>query len=310
MRALRTIVRPGSRIALPAAALLLAAVAAAPAGAASAPTGIYSGMGTCPLASAAMQNPDNGAVGCVVAVVNGGSFTIGATVVTLPSTSPITARFGAFWPNNGPIVSFPDGSGAEVFSTVAPTDGKELTAAPIDVPIPGLANFFPGVTSAITQVELAGPITAFAPLADGENFPLFELPIKLHLENVFLGPNCYVGSTSAPILLEPTSGTTAPPAPNKPIAGDPGAISIQGDPNGFSAAVVGFAGASLVDNSAAVPGATGCGLFGALDGIVDSLFKLPSAAGHNTVVFANVNTSLAVDASISDLSSAISASEK
>ena len=44
------------------------------------------------------------------------------------------------------------------------------------------------------------------------------------------------------------------------------------------------------------------------DGIVDALFKLPSAAGHNTVVFSNVNTSLAVDTSISDLSSAISAS--
>lgn len=309
MRALRYIARPGARLAVPAAALLLAAAAAAPAGAASAPTGIYSGMGSCPLAAAAMQNPDNGAVGCVVAVVNGGSFTIGGTVVTLPASSPITAKFGAYWPNNGPTVTFPDGSSAEIFSTVAPTDGKELTAAPIDVPIPGLANFWPGVTSAITQVELAGPITAFAPLADGENFPLFELPVKLHLENVFLGPNCYVGSTSAPIVLEPTSGTTSPPAPNTPISGNPGAISIQGDPNGFSAAVVGFGGASLVDNALAVPGATGCGPFGAFDWIVDSLFKLPSAAGHNAVVFANVNTSLAVDTSISDLSGAISASE-
>ena len=297
------------RAAVPAAAALLAVAIAGPVSAATAPTGIYSGMGTCPLASAAMQNPDNGAVGCVVAVVNGGSFTIGATVVTIPSSSPITAKFGVYWPNNGPMATFPDGSASEIFSTVAPTDGQELTAAPIQVPIPGLANFWPGVTSAFAQVELAGPITAFAPLADGENYPLFKLPIKLHLQNALLGPNCFVGSNSAPIVLEPTSGTTAPPAPNTPITGDPGSIGIQGDPHGFGAAVVGFTGASLVDNSAAVPGANGCGPFGAFDWIVDSIFKLPSAAGHNAVVFSDVDTSLAVDTSISDLSSAISASQ-
>jgi len=297
------------RVGVPIGALVLAAVGAGPVSAATAPTGIYSGMGTCPLASAAMQDPNNGAVGCVVAVVNGGSFTIGGTVVTIPSSSPITAKFGAYWPNNGPMATFPDGSASEIFSTVAPTDGNELSSAPIEVPIPGLANFWPGVTSAFAQVELAGPITDFAPLADGENYPLFKLPIKLHLQNALLGPNCFVGSNSAPIVLEPTSGTTAPPAPNTPITGDPGSIAIQGDPNGFSAAVVGFSGARLVDNALAVPGANGCGPFGAFDGIVDSIFKLPSAAGHNAVVFSNVDTSLAVDTSISDLSSAISASE-
>ena len=266
MRVLSKTVLP--RLGIPAGAVLLAVAVAGPVSAATAPTGIYSGMGTCPLASATMQDP-----------------------------------------NNGPTATFPDGSSSEIFSTVAPTDGNELSSTPIEVPIPGLADFWPGVTSAFAQVELAGPITDFAPLADGENFPLFKLPIKLHLQNALLGPNCFVGSNSAPIVLEPTSGTTAPPAPNKPISGNPGTIGIQGDPNGFGAAVVGFTGASLVDNSLAVPGANGCGPFGAFDWIVDSIFKLPTAAGHNAVVFSNVNTSLAVDTSISDLSSAISASE-
>jgi hypothetical protein len=177
------------------------------------------------------------------------------------------------------------------------------------VAIPGLANFWPGVTSAITQIELAGPVTDFAPLAAGEDYPLFQLPIKLHLENVFLGPNCYVGSDSAPVVLQPTSGTTNPPAPNKPVSGNPGTISIQADPNGFSDAVVGFSGASLVDNSFAVPGASGCGLFGLFDPVIDSLFGLPSAAGHNTVTFASVQSSIAVDSSASDLAGAIAASE-
>lgn len=293
----------------PAAALLVGALCAGPAAAASAPTGLYAGMGTCPLNSAALRNTNNAELGCTVSTVSGGSFTIGSTVVDIPSSSPITVSFGVYWQNNGPSVTFPDGNVADLFSTVAPVGGPELSAQPLDVPIPGLANFWPGVTSAITQIELAGPITNFAPLAAGENYPLFQLPIKLHLENLFLGPSCYVGSNSAPILLQPTSGTTSPPAPNQPISGDPGTIDISPDPNGFGDAVLGFTGASLVDNSAAVPGASGCGPFGAFDGIVDSLFGLPSAAGHNTVRFANVNASIAIDTSAPDLASAIAASE-
>jgi hypothetical protein len=293
----------------PAAALLVAAVCAGPAAAAGAPTGIYAGMGTCPLNAAALHNANDAEVGCTVSTVSGGSFTIGSTVVQIPASSPITVAFGVYWENNGPTVTFPDGNVANIFSTVAPVGGAELTANPIDVPIPGLANFWPGVTSAITQIELAGPITDFAPLAAGENYPLFDLPIKLHLENVFLGPDCYVGSNSAPVTLEPTSGTTSPPAPNKPISGNPGTININPDPNGFSDAVLGFSGASLVDNSFAVPGASGCGLFGAFDGIVDSLFGLPTSAGHNAVQFSSVSASIAIDSSATDLASAIAASE-
>lgn len=304
----------GRRLRAAAAALgagsLIAAAGAAPASAATAPGGPYAGMGTCPLSSPALQNPDDGAVGCVVAVVDGGSFTIGSQVVTIPASAPVTTEFGVYWPNNGPVVSFPDGNSAEVFSTVAPTDGKELTAAPIDVPIPGIANFWPGVTSAITQIEPAGPVSGFTPLAAGESYPVFKLPIRLHLENAFLGPDCYVGSASAPIVLEPTTGTTSPPPPNKPITGDPGTIGFGNDPNGYGDAIVGFTGATLVDNSLAVPGASGCGPFGGFDWIVDLLFGLPSAAGHNAVTFKGVNTTLAVDTSISDLTGAITASEK
>ena len=292
-------------------ALLLALAAAGPASAAgarsAAPTGLYSGMGTCPTASAQLQDADNGEVGCVVATIGGGSMTIGG--VTVPLTSTITTKFGIYWPQNGPTASFPDGNSASIFSTVTPTDGNELSTAPLDVPIPGLSNYVSGVTSAIVQVQLAGPITAFTPLADGENYPLFQLPLKFHLLNVFLGLNCYVGSNSDPILLQPTTGTTAPPTPNTPITGDAGTVSLNTDPNGHSDFIVGFSGATLVDNSFAVPAATGCGIGGSLDWLVDLLFGLGSAAGHNTASLTGVSTSLAVDSSISDLTAAIAASE-
>lgn len=284
------------------------ASSAAARAAAAQPTGLYAGMGTCPLHSAALQDANDGEVGCVVATIGGGSVTIGG--ITVPLTSTMTAKFGAYWPDNGPTVSFPDGNSAEVFSTVAPTDGNELSSAPLDVPIPGLSNWFPGVTSAIVQVQLAGPITDFTPLADGEDYPLFKLPLKFHLLNVFLGANCYVGSASAPILLAPTTGTTSPPSPNTPITGNAGTVSLNSDPNGYGTLVVGFSGASLVDNAFAVPAASGCGIAGSLDWLVDLLFGLGSAAGHNTAILSNVDTSLAADSSVTDLTSAITASEQ
>jgi hypothetical protein len=292
-----------------AAALLLALGISGPASAASGgqPSGYYSGMGTCPTAGAQLQNANDGSVGCVVATIGGGSMTIGG--VTVPLTSTMTAKFGAYWLNNGPTVTFPDGNETSIFSTVAPTDNNELSSAPLDVPIPGLANFFPGVTSAIVQVQLAGPITNFAPLAIGENYPLFQLPLKFHLLNVFLGLNCYVGTSSDPILLQPTTGTTAPPSPAQPITGDPGTVNLGSDPNGYSDLVVGISGATLVDNSFAVPSASGCGIAGSLDWLVDLLFGLGSAAGHNSATLTGVSTNLAIDTSVSDLTAAIKASE-
>lgn len=292
-----------------AAAVALVAVAATPSAAATGqPSGPYTGMGTCPTSSTQMQDPDQAVVGCVVATIGGGGFTVGSTRVNF--SSPMTVTFGVTWAKGGPTVTFPDQTTAELFSTVTPTDGEELRAGPLDVPIPGLSNFWPGVTSAIVLIEPAGPITDFAPLSAGENYPLFRLPIKMHLLNAFLGPDCYVGSDSTPIMLSPTAGTTDPPPPNQPVKGSSGTISLARDPDGFAANIVGFSNATLDDNALPVPGATGCGLFGTADWIVNSLFGLPSAAGHNAITLSSVTTSLAVDFSDSDLTNAINATRK
>jgi hypothetical protein len=281
------------KVGLPATLAALAlATAAVPAGAAT-PQGSYAGMGDCPLSSSAMTNASNPQVGCVYSVTNGGSVTIGSITVAL--TAPIILQFGTYWPAAQPVVSFPDGSSANVYSTVAPADGKELVASPLQVPIPGIANIIPGVTSVYAQVEIAGPITDFVPLATGETYPVFHLPIKLHLINALLGLSCYVGSNSHPIMLEP-------------IATDPGTIGVDADPNGYSSIVASFTGATLTDSTVSVPGASGCGLLGTLDGLVDLAFGVPSAAGGNTVTFSPNNTSFALDSTAADLRSAIAAS--
>jgi hypothetical protein len=256
--------------------------------AAAAPAGIYAGMDRCPLTAPALRDPADLQVGCVVSVTRGGRFTIGATTVAL--TEPITLQFGVYWPAGAPTVEFPDGTVANVFSTVPPATGKVLTTTPLQVPIPGLANFLPGVTSVFAQVETAGPITDFVPLAIGEAYPVFRLPIRLHLYNALFGLRCTIG----PISLQP-------------VITDPGTVDLAADPNGFDASVVSFTGARLADERLAVPAADGCGLGGSLDRVIDAVFGLPSPAGHNAVVFSPTNTSLAVDASLDDLTKALAA---
>ncbi|GAA4588228.1 hypothetical protein BJY16_008491 [Actinoplanes octamycinicus] len=292
-----------SRVLVAVAAIL--ALTASPARAAAG--GAYAGLDNCPLTSATMKDPTNLQVGCVHSVTNGGSVTIGSNVV--PLTTPITLQFGVYWPADAPTREFPDGTVANVYSTVPAAKGKTLIAKPLQVSIPGIANIIPGVTSVFAQVELAGSITEFVPLATGENTPVFVLPIKLHLYNALFGTRCYIGSDTSPIRFSPTTGTTSPPAPNQPVTGDPGTLDVVPDPNGFETLGVGFTGATLVDNAYSVPKANGCGLIpGSLDGLINLAFGLPSAAGRNAVVFSGNNTTFALSPSLADLTGALAAS--
>jgi hypothetical protein len=266
----------------------------------------YDGLENCPLTSATMKDPTNLQVGCVRSVTNGGSVTIGSNVV--PFDSPITVQFGVYWPASGPTREFPDGSVANVYSTVPAARGKTLVAKPLQVAIPGIANIIPGVTSVFAQVELAGPITDFVPLATGENTPVFVLPVKLHLYNALFGAKCYIGSDSSPITFSPTTGTTSPPPPNKPVTGDSGTITIEPDANGYQTLGVGLTGATLLDNAYAVPKANGCGLLpGSLDALINLAFGLPSAAGRNAVAFSDNDTTIALSPSLDDLTQALAA---
>jgi hypothetical protein len=107
------------------------------------------------------------------------------------------------------------------------------------------------------------------------------LPVKVHLINSVLGNNCYVGSTSNPIVLKLTTGTTSPPLPNKPITGKEPEVAFD------ESGIITAKNAEFVDNSFAAPGASGCvlTLFGfipiSINGLVNSQSGLPAAAGTN-----------------------------
>jgi hypothetical protein len=141
-----------------------------------------------------------------------------------------------------------------------------------------------GFTGVNATVELAKPASAvkigFLNLLFEEGVAT-ELPVKIHLENPFFGSSCYIGSSTTPVTLKLTTGTTSPPPPNTPISGHLGTVTENAE-NTFSA----ITGNKQVDNSFAAPGTNGCGgLFSFLvDPFVSSVVGVPSAAGHNTAV--------------------------
>jgi len=98
--------------------------------------------------------------------------------------------------------------------------------------------------------------------------------VKVKLENPLLGSECYIGSNSSPITINLTTGATV----GGPT-GKPGTLTTSEE--GELATI---SGVSLVSNTFSAPGASGCGLFGLLDGIINEKLGLPSAAGKNVAV--------------------------
>jgi hypothetical protein len=108
------------------------------------------------------------------------------------------------------------------------------------------------------------------------------MPIKLELSNPLIGPSCRIGTDANPVRVLLTVGTTNPPAPNRPISGSHGELSLLSDGS------LGFLGNVNVDNSFSIPGASYCGLgLGLINTVLNAKLKLPSAGGNNEMVIGN-----------------------
>jgi hypothetical protein len=251
----------------------------------------YQDMDTCPVTAPLLTAADNLQVGCVHSEVGGGTFRIGD--YSVPIGAPMKLNWGIRWSSAAPTVDIL-GSTANVYDTAGPAGGPLLDAPVTEAPLPGLANFWPGVTSADIKVEPAGPIRNFVPLAVGSDHPLFEMPIKLKVIHPLLGSRCYVGSDANPIVLRASS----PGAPE---------MAVEADPNGHETVVLKVTNGTLTDTAVAIPGASRCGLLGLGESnwIVNSLFDLPAGAGENAVTFTDVDTSIAIDGSLASLTEAL-----
>ncbi|MCU1675449.1 MAG: hypothetical protein JWM93_207 [Frankiales bacterium] len=249
---------------------------------AAAPTGDFVNFKYCPYTNPAVSS-------CVYSKITSGSFKLGNANVPITASTPITLQGGIGqenYPNGAPF--FPAVGAPSLSPTKLKVPGGLIGLVDTGGFGGFLISLFNAAVASVNDVyataEPAG-LPGFYPtqiLFTGEQ-PGLKLPIRVHLENPFLGSNCYIGSTSNPIVLKLQSGTTAPPPPNTPISGSFGSTTFN------SAFTVGTTvGLKLVDNSFAAPAATGCG-FLPLDMLlitaaVNLKEGLPSAAGKNTAI--------------------------
>ncbi len=245
------------------------------------PTGDYAPFADCPL-----SNPS--VTACIVASTTSGEFTVGKK--TVPINKTITLQGGTIENPETGALTFVGAENGETLSKTAlyVPGGLFGIKAPESWPAEAKEKFNKMINEGLTGVtettELAKPASDIGISTNNliaEEGVALSLPVKVKLSNVFLGSSCYVGSESDPIVLNLTTGTTSPPAPNKPIKGNRGEIEFKDEYN-----IVVLSGGSLVDNAFAAPEATGCGgSFSKLvDPLVDSVFGVPAAAGHNTAI--------------------------
>jgi hypothetical protein len=218
-----------------------------------------------------------GVIGCVVSYTTSGEFHLGNKTVPINKTITLQGGLTKSSPNLVPAA-----------------DGNTLSHTALQLP-GGLIGIelLPPLTEVNATAELAGPVALSLGNFFTRSGPAVSLPLKVKLDNPSLGNACFVGSDSSPVEPKLTTGTTSPPSPGKPITGSAGTIEYGG-----AGTIVIVSGATLVDNTFAVPGANGCGGLLALliDPGVDLIAGLPAAAGHNTAVlnstFENVSSAL------------------
>jgi hypothetical protein len=242
--------------------------------------GNYTKFALCPF-----KNPE--AFKCIYSVTESGEVILGKK--TVPIEKAVTLQGG---------YALPDKEGLSKF--VAPTSGLALSKAAQNVP-GGLAGIVPeasspplvkalikfffenkltGLTSTLELAKSPSEIkVGEIHLAEEEGIAL-KLPVMVHLENPFLGKNCFVGSSGSPITWNLTTGITAPPKPNNPISGFVGKGEFLEEGRIFV-----LKETKLVDNAWSAPKASGCGgiLSFLVNPIIDSQLGT-TTAGNNTAI--------------------------
>lgn len=258
-----------------AAVLLLALAPTAPA----AQTDQYDPFTACPTDHPALNDPAAGDAICV-AGSGLGQLTIGDRSLDLGRVGIQVATIGLG--KDDPHCPQPGACFGQVPGTTTVEDSPSV----FRVGPPGNPKGNPGKGQALQlkiTLERAGDISALSPgFLFGAPLPLFQLPVKLHVEAPWLGDDCYVGSNQNPIVLAPF------------VVGPPANFEFGGDPNGFRVETVTLDDMPLADKAVAIPRAQGCGHGGArsdakADAKVDDLLGLPSPAGSNTMLFAHTD---------------------
>jgi hypothetical protein len=217
--------------------------------------------------------PINLGKACTYAETLSGEFKMGSKQV--PITTPVILQGGLAYLGTETLPLIPPRFGAEAMSKSTQTIPGGLT---------GLTELIGGPVYATAEIAGApSDVLVTAVFLGFGHDTAVQLPIKVHLENPILGPNCYIGSDANPIVLHLTDGTTKPPPGTEPISGKIG--TNEGRDKGR---LITFINNTLVDNTFPVPAATGCGTGFLLEPIITAAVNLdaglPAAAGKNVAV--------------------------
>jgi hypothetical protein len=267
----RSIVVMAMMLALPLVALSAASSATAQ------PKGEYAAFAECPTSNVELA-------GCIVARAEGGaggSITFGTQTVPILNTQTLQGGF------------IEEESGAMKFVAAANGDTLTKTAQKVPGGLSGLVNcteisnkterenceaiFENKITGVYATVELAAPASDIGlneENLEAEMGTALSLPVKIKIENPLLGNECYIGSNASPLIVELTTGTSGS------LKGKLGTIGSRAE-----GGILVISDNSLVNNTVAVPGATGCGgsFSSIIDKIVDARLAIPAAAPTNKV---------------------------
>jgi hypothetical protein len=244
------------------------------------PTGEFTDFKYCPY-----NTP--GVVSCLYSKTTSGSFKLGNATVPITDATPIVLQGGLGGEPDGTTPWF-NAVGADTLvktrlKVPGGLAGLVDTGGLTGLLISALNAAIAAENDVYATAELVGPVQFSLANAITTEGVAVTLPIRVHLENPFLGSSCYVGSSSDPVTLNLITGTTAPPPPNTPISGNPGDLVQSAD-----TFVMTTFGIKLVDNAFAAPAATNCGIT-FLDRLlvtpaVNLKEGLPAAAGKNAAI--------------------------
>ncbi|MDT0611807.1 hypothetical protein [Streptomyces lancefieldiae] len=285
----------GTRLATTTAVLGTALAAFATTGTATAaaaqPNGEWAPFTRCPVDAPAMLDADGLArtPQCVVSTSPNGSIKLGKTTVVTGRTN---LQMGVVQNSDGTSSVVAPPAGAIIADSATVPGGLLGLMCPSNIPaITTICEQLSNSTlNKITAtVESVGAPYDFDQTAGIlTDLPIVAIPVRIHLENPFLGSKCYIGTKSDPIVLRPRN-LEYPEFGMSFFKGD-GTVTEDGEMSRIN-----LIGATQNDSTFAVPGASGCGLglLGIIDAAVNAKTGLPSAAGNNSLTLNDTRTHLA-----------------
>jgi hypothetical protein len=246
-------------------------------------TGNYTRFAQCPYSNLEV-------IKCIISITESGEVVLGNKKVPIEKAVTLQGGYGTvgedefskfFAASNGiTLAKVPQNVPGGLLGIVPEASSPALVKALIKF---FLENSLTGVNATLELAKTASDIRVSENNLAAEEGAALELPVKVHLENPFLGKNCFVGSSSSPLLWKLTTGTTKPPAPNSPITGSVGEAKFLEEGR-----ILETKNSKFVDNAWSAPGPSGCG--GILSFLVTPIISAQlgtTTAGHNTAILVN-----------------------